>query len=1417
VTAVQLLTASSASPVSAGTTSATGTTVTGQYGTLHMGADGSYTYTVDNGNATVQGLRTASNTLSEVFTYTATDASGSKTANLVVTIKGANDAPTVVVQEADKTGTVGTAISSFSILGNFADVDSTANGETATYTATPLPAGITFNAATGTFSGTPTAAGTTSVTVTRTDAAGLSVSDTFDIVVADVITKTVAFSSMTKDSGTLTGVNDNWVTADASAGRLVSGTVSAALGANEVVKVYANGAEIGSARVVGTAWEITDINSYAASAGWTYTAKVVNTSTSGAGQIATQAVSTDFTVDAPVITGVFDGDTSTATTIANNGSTTLPLLKVSGTAQPDALVYLYDNTSTNLVGSAIADASGKWVVSGFGVLPTSNTFSAKQVDVHGNESVLSNLWTVSTTASSGINGNFESGPTGFDTDMDWLNEASTFNYVRQRFGFNVIDKPVAYDTNGNPQTVLATLTPTTPALWNGVDTWSEKVYAVGSAGAFEETDKGYYTFLSLAKGKIFYGSMDGYGGVGQLGTIWGSQVDVVKGQTYQFTFDYWNTTFGTSADYALGERIFIHALINGQEAMVTRIKSTGSVTINYTATTTGPIDLKLGAQGWSTGGDFALDNISFAAVAPVNGSLVAGTNPGYTSGADGTSASPVAYTGGPVDAQAGNDTVGVAAGVNLQTALAKGGSYINGGAGVDTLVLNTGTTLNLNALTTDQTVHPIQQVEIFKLQGTSTLTLSANDVLSLGGSNATTMTGYTFAGSTGKVQMVIDATATDVLNLTPLTTDTVSTNGVQGNTGLAGSWVDAGTISIGSTSYHVYNHSTTEAQVLVAGGATVNSNATASSAQTVTITQVQTTGTGATFVEEFNSGTTTVAANLLSGVVTSPPTYTTSTPNTGGTKVSTAGWDISVVDIWYSWNYYQTYDPVNELYIKTVATTPTGAYATVVDTMLGTDGKLQLGLDANEGGGAIDKRLFTFTSKSGPFTALSFKSFGMDNRSMGSSPTSFVYPQVDFYDAEGNVVYRTDFLTLSLTTQMDIFNVTLPPGVTASSFSFRTWNADRWFMDELTMTRADTSGVSNAGTTSDTTPLISGTYATPLNAGEVVKIYDGSTYLGDATVDPATKTWTYQVGTAAAAGSHAYTAKIVAGATTVATSSNYTVNMVAPVVLDLNHDGQACYSQVQMDLNSDGVLDTTAWVAAQDGLLVRDVYGDGSVRSTSQFAFARHSGESDLQGLAAQFDSNHDGVLDAQFGEFAVWQDANQDGVAEAGEVKHLTDLGITAIALTSDAVLRTPATGVVEAGHTTAQLTDGSHMLVTDAAFAYTLGVAAATVLNLDAVNHAQGQVNLNNGQGELLKLNVSDVLQQPTNASGQHVLQVSGDSNDAITLSQLFADGHTEGQWTQNGTITQNGQTFNVYQYSADASLQVQIDQHMAHAQLS
>jgi hypothetical protein len=170
-----------------------------------------------------------------------------------------------------------------------------------------------------------------------------------------------------------------------------------------------------------------------------------------------------------------------------------------------------------------------------------------------------------------------------------------------------------------------------------------------------------------------------------------------------------------------------------------------------------------------------------------------------------------------------------------------------------------------------------------------------------------------------------------------------------------------------------------------------------------------------------------------------------------------------------------------------------------------------------------------------------------------------------------------------------------------------------------------------------------------------------------------------------------------------------------PVVLDLNQDGVLSYGQVQMDMNADGVLDTTAWAGGQDGVLVHDTFGDGSVRSTSQFAFARHGGETDLQGLAESFDSNRDGVLnklDMAYDKFAVWQDANQNGQADAGEVKHLIALDITEIQLHTDGIVSTPAAGVTVAGLSTATLSTGTSMLVADAAFEYTLGTAGATVI---------------------------------------------------------------------------------------------------------
>ncbi|MGO7413471.1 DUF4082 domain-containing protein [Rhizobium ruizarguesonis] len=176
------------SAVSFGATSGTlGSALNGTYGSLVLNASGTYSYTINESNTAVQALRLSTNTLNDVFSYTMRDSAGTTaTANLTVTIHGANDAPVLAVQTAAQNATVGSAFSFVLPTTTFTDVDS---GETLTYAATAadgtaLPAWLSFNASTRTFSGTPTTGGTYGVKVTATDLGGLAANETFNIAVS---------------------------------------------------------------------------------------------------------------------------------------------------------------------------------------------------------------------------------------------------------------------------------------------------------------------------------------------------------------------------------------------------------------------------------------------------------------------------------------------------------------------------------------------------------------------------------------------------------------------------------------------------------------------------------------------------------------------------------------------------------------------------------------------------------------------------------------------------------------------------------------------------------------------------------------------------------------------------------------------------------------------------------------------------------------------------------------------------------------------------------------------------------------------------------------------------------------------------------------------------------------------------------
>ncbi|WP_061170149.1 VCBS domain-containing protein [Caballeronia hypogeia] len=80
--------------IAAGTTSGNGTSIAGAFGTLIIGADGSYRYVIDNNNAQVQALVPADAPLVDTFTYALADAGGlSDLAQLRIEVHGANDNP----------------------------------------------------------------------------------------------------------------------------------------------------------------------------------------------------------------------------------------------------------------------------------------------------------------------------------------------------------------------------------------------------------------------------------------------------------------------------------------------------------------------------------------------------------------------------------------------------------------------------------------------------------------------------------------------------------------------------------------------------------------------------------------------------------------------------------------------------------------------------------------------------------------------------------------------------------------------------------------------------------------------------------------------------------------------------------------------------------------------------------------------------------------------------------------------------------------------------------------------------------------------------------------------------------------------------------------------------------------------------
>ncbi len=192
--------------VSAIASGTVGSAKAGTYGNLTLNANGSYTYTVTDGNTTVQALNVG-NTLTDTFTYTVRDTAGlTSSATLTVTIHGANDAPvnTLPTTPTIAEGVSG-AITGISVADpeanistvqlsvqngnvtianlNSATVSSGTNG-TATLTLSGTLANINLALATLSYQGNANFSGTDYLSVTSTDAGGLTDVDTLTLTIS---------------------------------------------------------------------------------------------------------------------------------------------------------------------------------------------------------------------------------------------------------------------------------------------------------------------------------------------------------------------------------------------------------------------------------------------------------------------------------------------------------------------------------------------------------------------------------------------------------------------------------------------------------------------------------------------------------------------------------------------------------------------------------------------------------------------------------------------------------------------------------------------------------------------------------------------------------------------------------------------------------------------------------------------------------------------------------------------------------------------------------------------------------------------------------------------------------------------------------------------------------------------------------
>lgn len=167
-------------------------------------------------------------------------------------------------------------------------------------------------------------------------------------------------------------------------------------------------------------------------------------------------------------------------------------------------------------------------------------------------------------------------------------------------------------------------------------------------------------------------------------------------------------------------------------------------------------------------------------------------------------------------------------------------------------------------------------------------------------------------------------------------------------------------------------------------------------------------------------------------------------------------------------------------------------------------------------------------------------------------------------------------------------------------------------------------------------------------------------------------------------------------------------DQASPLTIDIDGDAieltafSASTTATFFDIDSDGFAEQTAWVDADDGLLVRDLDSSGTIDSAAELL-----GSPTVDGFAllASYDLNGDHVIDqhdAVWNDLLVWQDANGDAVTQDTELHTLASLDIVSFDLAGVTPSSSTISGNPVTHTSTYRLENGSTRSIVDAWFVH-------------------------------------------------------------------------------------------------------------------